>query len=127
MVPTLLVSLLGRLMYTPEAASMSTLYALFDKKFTGGLFLSNSPNFWFTTTIGVTIRDLFIKNGLKKYFFPFALPINLIYQNIKYGEVVISKPNKVIYENPNLIKEFDQWSLKQIKTFLEFEKPQSSK
>jgi NAD(P)-dependent dehydrogenase (short-subunit alcohol dehydrogenase family) len=114
MVPTFLVSILGRLMYTPEAASMSTLWALFDRSLPGGSFLSNSPNFWYSNPIGISIRKSLFSFGMLKVFIPMALPINLILQNVYYGKIVNDPPNHVIQNDPELVRSFHKWSQQQV-------------
>jgi hypothetical protein len=118
MVPPLLVTLFGRLMYTTEAASMSTLWALFDLSISGGSFLSNTPNFWYSNSFGIFLRNSLVTCGLRAVFFPVALPINLIFQNIFYGKVINDPPNPVTRENPELIQSFYRWSQSEVESYL---------
>jgi NAD(P)-dependent dehydrogenase (short-subunit alcohol dehydrogenase family) len=118
MVPSLLITFLGRLMYTPEAASMSTLWALFDLSISGRSFLSNTPNFWYNNQFGIILRTFLVGCGLKSVFLPLALPINLILQNIFYGKIINDPPNPVVREEPELVRLFYQWSQNEIKSYL---------
>lgn len=118
MVPKLLVSILGRLMYTTEAASFSTLWGLFDNSIKGPSFLSNTPNFWYSNSIGINIRNFLLNNGMKKIFFSFAIPINIILQQIFYGNIICDPPNPVAYENTTLVNEFYKWSKNEIQSYL---------
>lgn len=108
-------------MYTPEAASMSTLWALFDRSLPGGSFIANTPNFWYSNSIGISLRKFITSSGFKKLFFPIALPINLILQNVYYGTVVNDPPNPVVQENPELVESLYQWSKEQVQKFLQNE------
>ena len=118
MVPKLLVSILGNLMYTTEAASMSTLWGLFDRTITGPAFLSNTPNYWYFNSIGIQIRLFFLKYNLKKIFLIFAIPINLLLQQLYYGEIINDPPNEIIEKNKTLVIEFYKWSKNEIKEYL---------
>lgn len=119
MVPPFLVTILGRLMYTPEAASYSTLRALFDDSLHGGSFIANTPNFWYSNSFGISIRKMIGDLGFKKLLFAIALPVNLILQNVFYGDHVTDPPNPVAQHNPELIDSFHRWSQAQIKKFFE--------
>jgi NAD(P)-dependent dehydrogenase (short-subunit alcohol dehydrogenase family) len=114
MVPPFLVTVLGRLMYTPEAASMSTLWALFDRSLPGGSYISNTPNFWFSNPIGISLRNFLVNSGLQKIFFPVALPLNLLLQNVDYGKIVSDPPNQIIQSDPELVRSFYRWSQEQV-------------
>ena len=102
-------ALLGVMLYTPEAACLSPLHALFDPTLCGGEHLSNSWSFWLHTYLGRLFLQLLAFFGLKMWFIKIVVcPFKALFQHINYG-IHIEHPKS---RCPDAIsRELYRWSL----------------
>lgn len=108
---------LGAFMYSSEAASLSTLYAMFSKDISGGRdYVVNVRGSWVFGDHAVRIREYCSQygTGVHKFcqgMFMVALGIQ---QRLQYGTPLLDEPNVIVNTDFDLADQLYDWSLQQV-------------